>query len=61
MRLSNNHQKLITIGSFYNPINYYDDMRCDLHPRFSNDGSITVDTVYKGIRQQIKLDISKLL
>ena len=56
-----NQQKLTTIGSFYNPTNYHDEMRCDLHPRLSNDGSITIDTVYKGTRQQVKLDISKLL
>lgn len=56
-----NQQKLSTIGSFYNPTDYYEEMRCDLHPRFSNDGSITLDTVYNGTRQQVKLDIAKLL
>ena len=55
------NQKRITIGSFYNPLIYYNEMRCDLHPRFSDDDSITIDTVYQGARQQVKLDISKLL
>ncbi len=54
-------QKLSAIGSFYNPLCYHNEMRCDLHPRFSDEGSITFDAVYQGTRQQVKLDISKLL
>ncbi len=54
-------QKLSIIGSFYNPLSYHNEIRCDLHPRFSDDNSITFDTVYEGNRQQVKLDISKLL
>ncbi len=54
-------QKLSLIGSFYNPLSYHNEIRCDLHPRFSDDNSITFDTVYQGYRRQVKLDISKLL
>ena len=54
-------KKLITLGSFYTPLSYNNENRCDLHPRFTDDQSITLDTVYDGLRKQVKLDISKLL
>lgn len=52
---------LTTLGSFYTPLNYTNENRCDLHPRFTEDQNITIDTVYDGFRQQVQLDISKLI
>jgi hypothetical protein len=54
-------ENLIHIGSFYNPLSYNNENRCDLHPRFAEDQNITIDTVFDGIRRQVKLDISKIL
>jgi len=54
-------KKLITLGSFYTPLSYNNENRCDLHPRFTDDQSVTIDTVHEGLRKQLKLDISKLL
>ena len=36
--IKNNKKKLI--GDYYSPINYRGEYRCDLHPRWSNDGSM---------------------
>jgi hypothetical protein len=42
---------LKTINSFYSPFSYFDDYRCDLHPRWSPDGQyVSVDTTYSGLR-----------
>jgi len=54
-------KSLSVIGSFYTPLQFNNEKRCDLHPRFSEDGTITIDTVYEGIRHQVQLDISKML
>ncbi len=54
-------KKLTLLGSFYTPLRYNNDNRCDLHPRFSDEGNITIDTVYEGVRHQVQLDISKIL
>lgn len=54
-------KKLIRLASFYNPLRYNNEQRCDLHPRFASDGSVTVDTVHEGIRKQVQLNISNYL
>ncbi len=54
-------KNLTILASFYTPLDYNNENRCDLHPRFSEDQNITIDTVYEGVRRQVKLDISKLL
>lgn len=53
--------KLHVLGSFYTPIKFHDEKRCDLHPRFSDAENITIDTVYKGVREQVELNISHIL
>lgn len=54
--------KLLVLGEFLSPITYFGENRCDLHPRFSeNENFITFDSVHEGIRQQYRLDISKIL
>lgn len=54
-------QKLQEIGSFYSPLKFHDEKRCDLHPRYTDAENITIDTVHKGVRQQVELNISSLL
>jgi hypothetical protein len=39
------------IGSFYSPLRFFGPERCDLHPRLGPDGTIAIDTTYKGARQ----------
>jgi len=54
--------QLIELGRFYSGRKYVGTQRCDLHPRFSPDkNEITLDTVYRGKRQLIALDIEKLV
>ncbi len=48
------------VARFYVPKKYRNDKRCDLHPRFNQEGTnISIDTVYSGRRQLLVLDISK--
>ncbi len=54
-------KRLSVIGSFYTPIQFNNEKRCDLHPRFSDDGNISIDSVHEGVRHQVQLDISKIL
>ncbi|UZJ41964.1 hypothetical protein OO006_02915 [Prosthecochloris sp. SCSIO W1101] len=51
--------KLFVFKSFYSPIKYFDENRCDLHPRWSNDGRwVAVDTTYSGKRSMCFYKIS---
>ncbi|UCE94396.1 MAG: hypothetical protein JSV73_03730, partial [Flavobacteriaceae bacterium] len=54
-------QKLTILGSFHAPVKFINEQRCDLHPRFSSNNKITVDSVHKGVRQLYELDISKVI
>lgn len=45
-------KKLNKLGEFYESLEYYAETRCDLHPRFSNDGRLVFfDTVHTGVRR----------
>lgn len=53
--------KVLVLGEFFSPMTYFDENRCDLHPRFSeNEKHITFDSVHEGRRQQYCLDISNI-
>ena len=40
------------LGAFYEPLKYYEESRCDLHPRYSMDGKIVFfDSVHSGKRR----------
>ena len=44
------------IAYFYSPTKFTGEFRCDLHPRFSHDGSkICIDSPHTGKRQMIIL------
>lgn len=53
--------KISELLNVFQSVKYMDQTRCDLHPRFSDDGDyIFFDTVYKGLRRQCYINISKL-
>lgn len=44
--------KLMKIGEFFEPLKYSDEMRCDLHPKWSENGSyIFFESVHSGVRK----------
>ena len=51
-------KKIVKIGEFFHDLKHKDFSRCDLHPRFSEDGNaIYIDTIYSGKRELCKLNI----
>lgn len=47
------------LGEFYHDLKHKDYNRCDLHPRFSEDGrSIFIDTIYSGKRELAMLNVN---
>lgn len=45
------------IGVFLSPLKYFGESRCDLHPKWSNDGKkIFIDSVHNGIRKLFMVD-----
>ena len=49
-----------TLGEFYQSFDFYDESRCDLHPRFSYDGKkVFFDSVHEGKRQLYMMDLVK--
>lgn len=54
-------EKVITIGSFFSPLKYFGEYRCDLHPRFSSDNKgVFINSVHEGTRHLYYIDISEL-
>jgi hypothetical protein len=55
-------QKYTNIGGFFSPPNLTNELRCDLHPRWSRDGKqICIDSAHEGSRQVYIVDISRLV
>lgn len=56
-----NHKtkEIIWLGEFYHDLKHKEYNRCDLHPRFSVDGSkIYIDTIYYGKRELAILNVN---
>ena len=52
----------IDIGRFYSPPELSGPLRCDLHPRWSRDGTrICIDSAHAGSRQMYALDVSGIV
>jgi hypothetical protein len=52
----------IDIGSFYSPPEYGGEFRCDLHPRWSRDGTkVCIDSMHEDGRQLYVLDVSEIV
>ena len=55
-------QKLITLGKFHSYRQYQGTVRCDLHPRFNEDGhSVTFDSVCDGRRHVYQIDFKDFI
>ncbi len=51
----------VNIGQFYSPPGVSGELRCDLHPRWSRDGSqVCIDSTHTGERQMYVLDVSAI-
>jgi Tol biopolymer transport system component len=53
--------KRIDIGEFYADPSLSKENRCDLHPRWSRDGSsVSIDSIHEIDRRIYSIDVSKL-
>ena len=58
MMLDVKSQKVTQLVEVYQSVKYMNQCRCDMHPRFSQDGkSVYFDSVYHGKRELCKFDI----
>ncbi len=56
------NSKVYNLLEVYQSVKFYGESRCDLHPRFSPDGSrIYFDTVFTGKRRLAYIDISSII
>jgi hypothetical protein len=55
------NDRKIVLGEFRSDERFSGDIRCDLHPRWSHDGSIiTFDSIHEGDRQIYSIDVSEI-
>lgn len=55
-------RQIIPLLEVYQGLKYMGESRCDLHPRFSDDGShISFDSVFQGKRTQCIINISNIV
>ena len=56
------NNRCIELGTFFSPWRYTESKRCDLHPRWSVNGThISIDSVYEGRRKSYIIDVSKIV
>jgi hypothetical protein len=52
-------EKLTVLGQFYESLKFNAETRCDLHPRFSQDGNaVYFDSVHTGRRRLFRIDLT---
>lgn len=52
----------VDIGKFFSPPEIANEIRCDLHPRWSRDGRrVSIDSAHTGERQIYALDVSEIV
>ncbi len=50
--------ELNEMGEFFEPLTYFNETRCDLHPRWNDDGSkVFIDSVHEGSRNLYELKL----
>ena len=55
-------KQIVKFLELYHDLRHIGFNRCDLHPRFSDDGKrVYFDTIYTGLRQLCYIDVSKIL
>jgi hypothetical protein len=55
---STENEEVKYIGEFFESFKFYNQTRCDLHPRFnSNNSSIYIDSVHTGKRKLYKINL----
>jgi hypothetical protein len=55
-------RRRLDLGRFYSPPRLANDVRCDLHPRWSRDGRfVCIDSAHEGSRQLYVLDVSSVI
>lgn len=53
-------KQILRVGDFFHDLKHTESYRCDLHPRFSDDGNtIWIDTIYSGKRELMGINLSK--
>jgi hypothetical protein len=56
-----NSDQLDEIGEFLEPLNYYGETRCDLHPKWNTGGDkLFIDSVHEGKRKLYELSVKTL-
>jgi WD40-like Beta Propeller Repeat len=56
------NDKLFKLGRFFAPWSFDEEVRCDLHPRWSPDGKkISIDSAHEGYRKNYMIDLSTLI
>ena len=51
----------VDVGGFYSPAGLQGEIRCDLHPRWSRDGTqVCFDSMHEGPRQIYVMDVSEV-
>ncbi len=56
------HQELVVVGSFFAPLRYDGELRCDLHPRWNHAGThLSIDSVHEDYRNSYIIDVSSIV
>lgn len=56
------NDRVTKIGSFFEPLKYGGPNRCDLHPRWSPDGTaVSIDSTHTGSRRSYIVDVTDLI